>query len=131
MCNAGKINISSAPPMTSTVMVGQADINIRQVELGMAWHYKQYARERPTAESKSYAAAEDLAKTAKLGLWADPHVIPPCDWRKGRQQARAADKESSVQCDCATSDTCIGKRGGSYCLTSVGTKRFCPLATRR
>ena len=108
------------------IMVGQVDCNIRQVELGMAWHYKQYARERPATESKSYAAAEDLAKTAKLGLWADPHAMPPWDWRKGGQQAQAANKESSGQCDCATSDTCIGKRGGSYCLTNVGTKRYLP-----
>ena len=108
------------------VMVGQVDCNICQVELGLAWHYKKYAGERPVAESKSYAVAEDLARAAKRGLWADPHAIPPWDCRNGGQQAQAAAFESNGQCDCASRQSCTGKRGGNYCVTDVGNKRYLP-----
>lgn len=31
----------------------------------------------------SYSAAEDAARTARRGPWADPHAMPPWDWRNG------------------------------------------------
>jgi endonuclease YncB( thermonuclease family) len=96
------------------VMVNSVDCNLRQVELGLAWHFVKYA----------YAAAEVAARAAKRGLWIDPHAMPPWDWRDGGQQAHAAAKESSGQCDCSTAQVCTGKRGGSYCLTDAGTKRY-------
>ena len=106
------------------VMVGNIDCNLRQAELGMAWHFKKYASERPPTENKRYAAAEDAARAAKRGLWADTRAMPPWEWRDGGQQAHAAAKESSGQCDCATAQVCTGKRGGSYCLTDAGKKRY-------
>ena len=106
------------------VIVGSIDCNLRQVELGMAWHFKKYASERPAVENKQYAAAEDTARAAKRGLWADIHAMPPWEWRDGGQQAHAVVKESSGQCDCATAQVCTGKRGGSYCLTDAGKKRY-------
>lgn len=50
-------------------------------------------------ESKAYAAAEGVARTAKRGLWADPHAMAPWDWRDGGQVAHAATQESDGQCD--------------------------------
>lgn len=106
------------------VMIGVVDCNLRQVELGMAWHYVKYASERPAAESKAYAAAEVAARAAKKGLWADAKAMPPWEWRDGGQQAHAAAKESSGECDCAKEQVCMGKRGGNYCLTDSGKKRY-------
>ena len=106
------------------VVVAGVDCNLRQVELGMAWHYVKYASERPATESKMYAAAEVAARAAKRGLWADSHAMPPGEWRAGGQQAHAAAKESSGECDCSTGKTCTGKRGGTYCLTGSGAKRY-------
>lgn len=106
------------------VLVNGIDCNFRQVELGMAWHFKKYARERPAAESKAYAAAEDAARAAKLGLWSDIHAMPPWDWRAGGQQAAAEAKESSGECSCATEKVCTGKRGANYCLTPSGSKKY-------
>ncbi len=105
-------------------MVNGLDCNLRQIELGYAWHYVKYASERPSAESKAYAATEGVARTAKLGLWADHHSMAPWDWRNGGQVTHAATKESTGQCDCATAQVCAGKRGGSYCLTNAGAKRY-------
>jgi len=57
------------------------DCGLRQIELGLAWHYKAYAREQSPADRQSYAAAEDLAHERKLGLWSDPAAIPPWEFR--------------------------------------------------
>lgn len=106
------------------VTVGSVDCNLRQLEFGMAWHFKKYANERPAAESKTYATAEDAARAAKRGLWVDTNAMPPWEWRKGGQQAYTLAKESSGQCDCSTAQVCTGKRGGSYCLADNGKKRY-------
>lgn len=91
---------------------------------GMAWHYVKYASERPVAESKIYAAAEVAARAAKRGLWSDLNAIPPWELRAGGQQAHAAAKDASGECDCSSERTCTGKRGGSYCLTDSGARRY-------
>jgi endonuclease YncB( thermonuclease family) len=69
------------------VMVGGADVNHEMVAKGMAWHYVKYDDSRVLRE------AEQSARTAKLGLWADPHATPPWEWRKldkdEREQRRA------------------------------------------
>ena len=57
------------------------DCGLRQIELGLAWHYKAYARDQSFADRQSYAAAEDLAHERKLGLWSDPAAIPPWEFR--------------------------------------------------
>ena len=57
------------------------DCVLRQIELGLAWHYKAYARDQSFADRQSYAAAEDLAHERKLGLWSDPAAIPPWEFR--------------------------------------------------
>lgn len=106
------------------VVVDGVDCNLRQVQLGMAWHYVKYASERPAAESSVYAAAEAKARARKLGLWADPHAMAPWDWRSGGQQATVAQMEVAGYCDCAIGAVCTGKRGGSYCLSDSGRKRY-------
>lgn len=63
------------------VIVGKTDANLAQVAAGMAWWYRAYARKDTTLRD-----AETAAREAKLGLWIDPHPVPPWDWRK--QQRR-------------------------------------------
>jgi endonuclease YncB( thermonuclease family) len=57
------------------------DVNIKQIEAGLAWHYKQYEREQTPAERAAYSDAEINARQDKLGLWSDPNPIPPWDYR--------------------------------------------------
>lgn len=61
------------------------DMNLRQVEDGMAWHYTQYAREQPQVERALYSEAELSARQRRLGLWADRDPVPPWDYRKSRR----------------------------------------------
>lgn len=49
------------------VMAGGVDCGLRQIELGLAWHYKAYAKEQSRSDREGYAAAEDKAKVAGRG----------------------------------------------------------------
>lgn len=55
------------------VMVGKTDCNLRQLQLGMAWHYTAYIKEQPKADRGIYADAQEEAKKTKKGLWSEPH----------------------------------------------------------
>jgi endonuclease YncB( thermonuclease family) len=67
-------------PVDKVISQG-TDCGLRQIELGLALHYKAYAREQSSADRQSYAAAEDLAHERKRGLWSDPEAIPPWEFR--------------------------------------------------
>lgn len=58
------------------VVIGRKDTNLEMLSAGMAWHYKKYDR------NMRLAAAEEEARSAKLGLWSDPQPVPPWEWRK-------------------------------------------------
>jgi endonuclease YncB( thermonuclease family) len=60
---------------------GGKDVNLEQVRAGLAWHYKAYELTQPVADRQAYADAENEAKAAKRGLWADPNPMPPWVWR--------------------------------------------------
>ena len=63
------------------VLVNGQDVNLVQVERGMAWFYRQYQREQSPNDRKLYEAAEDSAKAARRGLWRDIDPVPPWDFR--------------------------------------------------
>jgi hypothetical protein len=65
-------------------------VNLQQVQAGMAWHYKAYQSDQASADRSQYAAAEIAAREADIGLWSDPHPIPPWDWRKGERNASSS-----------------------------------------
>ena len=62
----------------SKVMVSGVDCNLREVVLGLAWHYKAYAREQSTLDRDAYANAELDARKARSGLWADSRSGSVC-----------------------------------------------------
>lgn len=61
------------------------DVGLDQVKAGLAWHYKQYEDEQSPTDRSRYAAAEDAAREAHLGLWANPRPVQPWDFRHGTQ----------------------------------------------
>jgi endonuclease YncB( thermonuclease family) len=65
--------------------VDGVDANLAQLEAGMAWHYKAYTREQSPADRWRYAKAEDRAREARQGLWADRAPVAPWDFRKARK----------------------------------------------
>ena len=53
------------------------DAGAEQVKAGLAWVYVRYAR-----GYEALYPLQDAAKTARLGLWADPTPQPPWEWRR-------------------------------------------------
>jgi endonuclease YncB( thermonuclease family) len=64
------------------VLVDGKDCNMRQISLGMAWHYKKYAGEQPAADRETYASLEQSARMQKRGLWAEQTAMAPWEFRK-------------------------------------------------
>ena len=62
------------------VSIDGMDVNAEQVKRGYAWVFRRYSND-PTL-----LALEAQAKSAGLGLWADPHPIAPWDWRAARRE---------------------------------------------
>lgn len=67
------------------VTVDVVDCGLRQVQDGMAWHYKAYAKEQSATDRGSYAEAESQAVARKSGLWSDPHPTPPWEFRHSKE----------------------------------------------
>lgn len=59
------------------LFVDEAEVNLRMLEAGAAWHYTRFD------QSAEYAEAEASARRASRGLWATENPIPPWDWRQG------------------------------------------------
>ena len=71
--------------LVGKVMLNGSDINITQIEAGLAWHYKKYASEQSPEDRLRYARAEEQAHASRLGLWQDSHATPPWDYRKAKK----------------------------------------------
>lgn len=62
--------------------VDSIDCGLRQIELGLAWHYKAYEREQVPADRLAYAEAENTARLASTGLWSEARPTPPWEFRR-------------------------------------------------
>lgn len=76
------------------ITLATQDVNYRQIELGNAWHYTDYAKSQLAADFQRYQAAMAAAKGKKLGLWSFARPQAPWDYRKQqRQKAAQSDGE--------------------------------------
>jgi endonuclease YncB( thermonuclease family) len=74
---------SDCPRCGLTLDAGQA-----QLAAGMAWWYRQYAREQSAEDRARYEFEENEARVRRVGLWQDPEPVPPWEWRR-RQSSPA------------------------------------------
>ncbi len=58
-------------------------LNVRMVELGHAWHYRQFS------DDPVLASAETAARAAGRGLWAHADPMPPWEYRRGEGREHA------------------------------------------
>lgn len=66
------------------VYVDGQSLNESLVRSGYAWVYRKYCKEAFCAD---WLALEDTARNHKKGMWRDPHIIPPWEYRQlGREQ---------------------------------------------
>ncbi len=57
-------------------------LNHELVKAGFAWTYRRYTNDQ------SLSDLEEEARVAGRGLWADPHAVPPWEWRARRKRDR-------------------------------------------
>lgn len=100
------------------VMVNGVDADLEQVKAGMAWWYRKYANEQSPADQRIYEQAEQQAQARRLGLWADKNPMPPWEFR------HAGKSDADEQCPCSGGVLCTGAKGGRYCLTETGSKKY-------
>lgn len=101
------------------VSVNGLDANLAQIKAGMAWWYEKYRKEQSPADQQTYAKAEQRARLQRVGLWSDKNPTPPWDFRHAKDGA-----QQEQFCPCSSSVNCTGPKGGQYCLTESGTKKY-------
>jgi micrococcal nuclease len=101
------------------VTVNGVDVSLEQVKAGMAWWYRKYAKEQSPSDRRLYEQAEQQAQAQRLGLWADKNPTPPWDFRHTK-----AGVDMDQQCPCSGASRCTGPKGGRYCLTDSGAKKY-------
>lgn len=62
------------------------DANLEQVRRGLAWHYKEYQQEQSEADRATYAAAENIAREQRQGLWVEAQAVAPWEFRKAQRE---------------------------------------------
>jgi micrococcal nuclease len=70
-----KGNTSASGEGLARIELERSDLQATLVQRGMAWYCRRFTDDR------ELAAAETLAKDAKLGLWAASNVLPPWKYR--------------------------------------------------
>jgi micrococcal nuclease len=96
------------------------DVDLAMVTAGMAWWYREYASEQTPVDRTLYEAAETRARAERRGLWADPSPMPPWEWRHRPPPADGY----AVHCPCGSGAVCEGPKGGRFCITESGEKRY-------
>lgn len=59
-------------------------MNFKQVQIGMAWTYRQYLKELSKVDKVLYLEAEAQSKAVGAGLWKVSNPVEPWIWRKSR-----------------------------------------------
>jgi len=68
--------------LIADVYVNDQYINSKMIELGMAWHYTKYSKDR------NLSAREHIAKINKKGLWSTHFPIAPWDYRASKKSVK-------------------------------------------
>lgn len=74
------------------VLLNDLDMNLKQIEAGMAWHYKKYENEQTISDRIKYSDAEREARRVRRGLWQDTNPMAPWDYRQAKREQRKAMK---------------------------------------
>lgn len=71
------------------VLVDGRDVNLVQIERGMAWFYRHYQHEQSSDDRNLYDAAEVKARLEGRGLWRDADPVPPWEYRRSKRSAQS------------------------------------------
>lgn len=67
----------------------EQDVGLMMIQAGFAWHFRRYASDQSREDRERYAAAQNRARQAGIGLWSEAQAPqPPWDYRaKSRSKA--------------------------------------------
>jgi endonuclease YncB( thermonuclease family) len=74
------------------------NVNHAQILSGMAWWYRDYAKDQSPQDQGRYESAVEEARKRKRGLWSEPDPIPPWVWRRGQRTSSKSDAVADTQC---------------------------------
>lgn len=80
----GKVMVAESACRESTCQK-TVDACHAQIVAGMAWWYRQYAKEQELGDAHRYEQSELEARTRRIGLWTEPQPTPPWEWRRERK----------------------------------------------
>lgn len=103
------------------------DAALEQLNAGMAWHNKEFEHEQPPQDRRRYAATEQQARAARVGLWAEPDPVPPWEWRRRPASGPVKKSRNNICHEPASSSYQATTRFESYptieaCLASGGRR---------
>ena len=67
------------------VLVDGKDVNLSQLQTGNAWFYRSYQKSMFPEDRPIYEAAEEKARSERVGLWSEANPTPPWDFRKAKR----------------------------------------------
>ncbi len=70
--------------IVALVYLNGQNINERMVKDGYAWVYRRYCKK---SFCRQWLVYEAKARERKIGLWQDPHSVPPWKWRHRRKRS--------------------------------------------
>lgn len=87
LANADCPKVDKYRRLVCVVWVDGGDVNLAQIQAGLAWHYKKYESEQTVQDRNAYTNAEENARAASRGLWSQAEPIPPWEWRAWRTRS--------------------------------------------
>lgn len=67
-----------------TVVAGNTNCNLYQVETGMAWFYEYFSNNIPKDEADTLRSAQETARATRIGIW-KTNPTPPWEFRKSKK----------------------------------------------
>lgn len=68
--------------LVGTVMRGDEDVALAQLQAGLAWYDRRHRTELEPVVARRYADAEREARAERRGLWRHTQPMPPWEWRR-------------------------------------------------
>jgi endonuclease YncB( thermonuclease family) len=79
------------------VLLNGQDVNLKQIQAGLAWHYRQYDKDLQLADKRLYAEAQKAASLKGIGLWSDPAPVAPWDFRHNKPAPSVTDEVCEIR----------------------------------
>lgn len=67
--------------LVARVYADDIDVNLSQIDAGLAWVYREYLDELPVEDRRLFLDAEAKARAQGLGVWRDRKPTAPWEWR--------------------------------------------------